>query len=88
MQKLTSLDEPQVVPPPLSDETRPEQAKRLLLEFSSLAQEEDAKEMRECAENLLAEDQYDQIVICLSRMSGKPARQVRRVLKTKLGVTG
>jgi hypothetical protein len=87
MQKLTSLDEPQVAAPPPSGETRPEQAKRLLLEFASLAQEEDAKEMRECAENLLAEDQYEAVVIVLTRMSGKPARQVRRVLKTKLGIT-
>jgi hypothetical protein len=78
---------------PEPEKTVTERAKDLLEQFAKQIENQgpsgDAKiaEIREVADNLLAEDQYEAVVIVLARLSGKPKRLVKRVLKSKLGVT-
>lgn len=70
-----------------STETEVERAKRLMLDAAeNLPGAGLADSLRDCASKLLEKDQYEAVVIVLSRMSGKPARVVRRVLASKLNV--
>ena len=79
---------------PEPEKTVVERAKDMLEEMADHLETYDGKpdpradECREIAEGLLAADQYDAVVIVLARLSGKPKRLVKRVLKSKLNVTG
>ena len=95
MQGVTKLDMSKLTPnyEPMENETESERAKRLMLEAAEQVDmhgtpEGLGAELRDCAENILAEDQFEAIVTVLTRLSGKPARFVKRVLNSKLGVTG
>jgi len=46
------------------------------------------REIREVASVLLAPDEYQVLILVLARMSGKPVRTVKRILKSKLKIEG